>query len=64
MGWPQKQALIKPLATTSKYSPPKIKNVELLGYDGKLEWSQDEQGLVVVMPDRKPCDYASALKIV
>ncbi len=63
MGWPEKEALIKPLATTSKYSPPKIRNVELLGYDGKLEWAQDEQGLVVVMPDRKPCDYAITLKI-
>jgi len=63
MGWPEKEALIKPLATTSKYSPPKIKNVELLGHDGKLEWAQDEQGLVVVMPDRKPCDYAITLKV-
>ena len=64
MGWPEKESLIKPLATTSKYSPPKIKNVELLGHGGKLEWAQDEQGLVVVVPERKPCDYAITLKIV
>ena len=57
------EALIKPLATVSKYSPPKIKNVELLGHGGKIEWTQDEQGLVVVMPDRKPCDHAITLKI-
>jgi alpha-L-fucosidase len=64
MGWPEKDALIRPLATTSKFSPPKIKNVELLGHGGKVEWAQDEQGLTVVMPQRKPCDYAIALKIV
>lgn len=64
MGWPEKKALIRHLATTSKYSPPKIKNVELLGHDGKVEWAQDEQGLIVVMPEQKPCDYAITLKIV
>ena len=64
MGWPDKQAFIRPLATTSTFSPPKIQNVELLGYQGKMEWRQDEQGLTVVMPEQKPCDYAITLKIV
>jgi len=64
MGWPDKQAFIRPLATTSTLSPPKIQNVELLGYQGKVEWRQDEQGLTVVMPEQKPCDYAITLKIV
>jgi alpha-L-fucosidase len=64
MGWPDKQAFIRPLATTSTFSPPKIQNVELLGYQGKVEWRQDEQGLTVVMPEQKPCDYAITLKIV
>jgi alpha-L-fucosidase len=64
MGWPEKLALIKPLATTSKLSPPKITNVELLGFGGKLDWAQDEQGLTVLMPEQKPCDYAITLKIV
>ena len=64
MGWPEKEALIRPLATTSKIMPPKISHVELLGYDDKLTWAQDEQGLIVVMPKQKPCDYAITLKIV
>ena len=64
MGWPEKQAFIKPLATTSTFSPPKIQNVELLGYKDKLEWSQDEQGLTVEVPKQKPCDYAITFKIV
>jgi alpha-L-fucosidase len=64
MGWPDKLALIKPLATSSPLQPPKIKHVELLGYDGKITWVQDEQGLTVVMPEQKPCDHAITLKIV
>jgi alpha-L-fucosidase len=64
MGWPQKLALIKPLATSSPLSPPKVQTVELLGYKGRLEWSQDEQGLTVMMPKEKPCDNAITLKIV
>ena len=64
MGWPEKLALIKPLATSSPMPPPKISNVELLGYKDKVTWIQDEQGLTVVMPEQKPCDYAITLKIV
>ncbi|KAA6464605.1 glycoside hydrolase [Acidobacteria bacterium AB60] len=64
MGWPQNLALIKPLATSSSLAPPKIRNVELLGFKGKLDWAQDEQGLTVKMPPEKPCEYAIALKIV
>ena len=64
MGWPEKLTLIRPLATSSALVPPKISHVELLGYSGKLTWTQDEQGLTVVMPAEKPCDYAITLKIV
>jgi alpha-L-fucosidase len=63
MGWPEKLAFIRMLATTSKLSPPRIQNVELLGHQGKLDWTQDEQGLEVKLPQEKPCDYAIAFKI-
>jgi alpha-L-fucosidase len=64
MGWPEHRTLIRNLATVSPLSPPKISQVELLGYGGKLSWTQDEQGLNIVWPERKPCDYAVTLKIV
>jgi alpha-L-fucosidase len=57
MGWPQKQAVIEQLATD------RIDNVEMLGYKGKLQWTQDETGLKVQMPAEKPCNHAVALKI-
>jgi len=41
----------------------KIEKINLLGHNGDLQFSQDESGLRVTMPDEKPCDYAFALKI-
>lgn len=64
MRWPGKQAVIKPLATTSTVAQVKIENVELLGFQGKVTWSQDEKGHTVQMPEQKPCDHAITLKIV
>ncbi len=63
MGWPEKQALIAPLAAKGKLGVGRIRNVQMLGFKGKLQWAQDETGLKVEMPPVKPCDYAFALKI-
>ncbi|MCX6634080.1 MAG: alpha-L-fucosidase [Acidobacteria bacterium] len=64
MGWPEKEAVIKPLATNSPRNAGKIKNVQLLGFKGKLKFTQDAAGLKVRMPAQKPCDHAVALKII
>ncbi len=63
MGWPEYQTVIRPLATNTALRVGKIENVELLGFDGKLEWSQDNSGLKIVTPAQKPCDYALAFKV-
>jgi alpha-L-fucosidase len=65
LGWPgENGTVIKTLATNSPYVVgKKITDVSLLGYEGKLDWSQDEQGLKVKMPEKQPCDHAFALKI-
>jgi alpha-L-fucosidase len=65
MGWPEKQTVInKPLATNGNVEKVKVRNVELLGFRGKVKWTQDEQGLTVQMPEQKPCDHAIALRII
>jgi hypothetical protein len=51
MGWPEKQAVVKPLATNSAVAQFRVK------------WTQNEKGLTVRMPERKPCDHAVALKV-
>jgi len=62
MGWPE-TAVVKSLATTSPVATFKVKNVELLGFQGRLKWTQDEKGLTVQLPSEKPSDYAVALKV-
>jgi alpha-L-fucosidase len=61
MGWPEKRAVIEPLGTRA--GAGKVRNVELLGFPGKLEWKQAENGLTVEMPGQKPSDHAIALKV-
>jgi alpha-L-fucosidase len=65
LGWPgEKNVIIKTLATNSPYvAGQKITDVSLLGCESRLEWSQDEQGLIVKMPEKQPCEHAFVLKI-
>lgn len=63
MGWPDKRATIAPLATVGKHVKGRIGNVELLGYSGKLKWTQDAEGLKVELPPEKPSDHAVVLKV-
>jgi len=65
-GWPDnKTAVVQSLATTSPQMPGKIANVQMLGYDGNLQFTQDEKGLSVTLPDTKPdgADIGITLKI-
>jgi len=63
MGWPEKEAVIQPLAPSGPYGAIKVRNVELLGFKGKLQWKQEEAGLKVQMPAQKPSDHAICLKV-
>jgi len=35
----------------------------MLGDGRNLEWHRTNQGLVIKIPDKKPCDYAYVIKI-
>ena len=63
--WPPSRiARIKTLALGSpQLSGAKVTAVSLLGYDGKVSWTQDAQGLSVNLPEKAPSEYAVALKI-
>ena len=60
LAWPGSEVTIKSLGQTSGQS---VTSVTLLGHSGELAFSQTDDGLVVHMPDTKPCDYAYTLKI-
>jgi alpha-L-fucosidase len=63
MGWPEKEAVVQALGTASPQAPGKMVNVELLGHQGRLTWTQEATGLRVELPAEKPSDYAVTLKI-
>ena len=65
MAWPETRAsVVKSLATNSPHlDGRKVADVTLLGYGGKLEWTQDAQGLNVKLPAAPPSEHAVALKI-
>jgi alpha-L-fucosidase len=63
MGWPERQAVIAPLALAGAQSVGKITNVELLGHKGKLQWTQDAAALTVQLPLEKPCEHAVTFKV-
>ena len=41
----------------------KIESVRLLGSGDAVVWSQQDDGLLVTLPAKKPCDHAFALKV-
>jgi alpha-L-fucosidase len=54
---------IRSLAENSPHWPGRIRGVRMLGGHGALTFNRDQDGLHLVLPDRKPCDIAFALKI-
>ncbi|NLH40330.1 MAG: hypothetical protein GX448_00680, partial [Planctomycetes bacterium] len=40
-----------------------IASVRLLGSKAKIPWSRTAEGLVITMPQEKPCDHAVVFKI-
>jgi alpha-L-fucosidase len=64
LDWPGEEVRIKSLGSKSGIASGRISTVQLLGMDGKLEWTQAEDTLRVKMPNKKPCDHAYVLKII
>jgi alpha-L-fucosidase len=70
--WPGDTAVVATLATgpaaaakfpDGKLPEGKITSVTMLGHAGKLQFTQDADGLKVKLPPDRPCDYAYTLKI-
>ena len=60
LGWPEDRRLvIRSLAIPAG----KVHTVSLLGHGGKLAWEQTEAGLIVTLPETRPGDHVSALRI-
>jgi alpha-L-fucosidase len=63
LGWPEEgRLLIRSLGKLPGVTA-KINAIELLGHAGPLVWTQNADGLSAKLPERKPSNYAVALKI-
>ena len=64
LGWPEDgQLTIRSLAKPGGQNINNITAINLLGYDGKLEWKQTPNELVVTLPTQKVSEFTAALKI-
>ena len=63
LAWPGEEMTVQSLATASDLWPGQVKNVQLLGHAGALDWRRDEAGLTVRLPADRPCAHAYTLKI-
>ena len=62
-GLPEKEAVVKALGLASPQQPGKIQKVDLLGYNGTLNWKQEDGALKVQMPAEKLSDIGITLKV-
>ncbi|KAF0237506.1 MAG: hypothetical protein FD181_1744, partial [Prolixibacteraceae bacterium] len=60
---PGKQLKIKSLGNDSKNLDKPVKGVKLLGYDGKLKWKQEADGLLITCPAEMSFATAVVFKI-
>jgi alpha-L-fucosidase len=64
LGWPETgQLTVRSLAKPVGENANNIAKVSLLGYEGKLEWKQSADGLVVTLPAQQVSEYTAALRI-
>ncbi len=64
-GWPEDRTLIvRTLAADAPGIHGTIRSVHLLGAARPLPFTRTAEGLVVTLPEQKPCDHAWALKII
>ena len=58
LDWPDDgELLITSLGRTAAMSSARIEKVDILGHQGDVEWSREEGGLRVHLPDERPSDF-------
>ena len=63
LDWPGAGTTVTIQSLADKPGAIDITDIKLLGHNGKLSWKQNQVGLKIQMPSKKPCEYAFAFKI-
>ena len=64
LNWSADGTLVIKSLDQNTIADAKILRVEMLGSTEKINWKQTNEGLQIMFPRRKPCDYAYTFKIV
>lgn len=64
LGWPENgQLVVRSLARPAGENINNINSVSMIGYDGKVEWKQTADGLLIKTPAQKISEYTCAVRI-
>jgi len=64
LGWPDDgQLVVRSLARPAGEDVNHITGVSLLGYNGKVQWKQTTEGLVLTLPLQRISEFTAALRI-
>ena len=63
LDWPAQKAVIPSLKENSDLYKKKITGIRLLGSSKPLEWDQTKEGLIIQLPNEKPCQHAFAFEV-
>ncbi|MHC4556137.1 MAG: alpha-L-fucosidase [Planctomycetota bacterium] len=63
LDWPGSGTTVTIRSLADKLGANDITNVKLLGYNDKLDWQRNQEGLKIQLPSTKPCDYAFTFQI-
>jgi len=58
LAWPDEGRLLIRSLGSSQKEMRKISEIRLLGYNGRIQWQQETNGLHIDLPDSKPCKHA------
>ena len=63
LDWPGDVLTVESLGVESGLLSQSISTVEMLGIEGALTWTRNDDGLKIQIPDEKPCEHAFAFRI-
>ena len=63
MGGPQQSVVVKSLGTAARLVDGKPSEIRLLGYEGKMEWKQESEGLNITIPAEWNCRHMMVFAI-
>lgn len=63
LDWPECGETVRIRSISAKDAQKAVSGITLLGCRDSLKWSRNDDGLEIVLPDKKPCDHAFVFKI-